>query len=348
MKKPLKVLLSVVLGIALVVVAFFSYIHLSNSEVDRQLRLSGFIVHALVDLDSEESLIAASIASMSATHELRHDSVVTTEERFIRTRDGNDLRVLIFRPTNPRPNATGLLWIHGGGYAVGSPDQEFITARRFIETANVVVVSPAYTLSGIAPFPAAFNDCFDTLVWMKENAEELGINPNQLFVGGVSAGGGLAAAVVLHARDSGLVNVAFQMPLYPMINPRMDTPSAIGNESLIWNSRRNLIAWRLYLGDLFGTNHIPTHAAVALETDFSNLPPAFTFIGDLDPFYDDIIGWVNNMRIDGVRVEFHRFRGAYHGFEVIVPNAGISRVAIEKKLAAFKYATEHFFAYQTP
>jgi len=346
MKKLLKALLCLGGTVAILGLGVLAFIHLPNLDVDPQLRFRGVVVDLLQDMDSMEALRAGSVSSMEVRRELVADETLVTEERIIQTRDGNDLRILIFSPTNPEPDATGVLWIHGGGYALGSPEQELPTARGFIEIANAVVVVPAYTLSGVSPFPAAFYDSYDTLLWMKENAEDLGINPDQLFVGGVSAGGGLAAAVTLHARDTGDVNVAFQMPLYPMINPRMNTLAAIGNESLIWNSDRNRNAWELYLGDLYGTNHIPTHAAVGLETDFSDLPPAFTFIGDLDPFYDDIIGWVNNMRQDGVDVEFHRFPRAFHGFEVIAPDADISRQATQLKLQAFLYATENYFAPQ--
>jgi len=338
MKKSVKFILAIPSAIVLLLLLALSYIHLTNLEVDRQLRLRGFITDRFMDMD-----IAA---GGNGGFTLRACDIVITEERFIETRDGRQMRVLVFRPASRQPNATGFLWIHGGGFRVGAPDLEFDIARQFIQTANTVVVSPQYRLSPQAPFPAAFNDVYDTLLWMKNNASYLGVNPEQLFVGGGSAGGGLAASVALYARDSGDVNIAFLMPLYPMINDMMNTPSAIGNTALVWNSRRNYEAWKLYLGDLFLSRHVPTHAAPARETDFSNLPPTYTFVGDLDPFFCDTIAFVNNLRADGVWVQFDIYRGAFHGFDIIAPNARISREAIGRTLEVFRYATENFFVAQ--
>lgn len=229
---------------------------------------------------------------------------------------------------------------------MNGPESEFNRAKAFINTANTVVVSPDYTLSVEAPYPGALNDSYDTLVWMKENASEIGMNPNQVFVGGGSAGGGLAAATTLYARDHKEINVAFQMPLYPMINDKMDTPSAVNNHGFLWDSERNRIAWREYLGDLYMTDNVPKYAAPTRETDFSNLPPTFTFVGTLDPFYDDTINYVNRLKEDGVKVEFHEIEGAYHGFDNVVPKATISKEAQKKMLEAFKFATENYYAKQ--
>ena len=106
--------------------------------------------------------------------------------------------------------------------------------------------SPGYRLSPLAPYPAALDDCFTALQYLKQHAASFGVRSDQLMVGGESAGGGLCAAVCIRARDEGAVNVAFQMPLYPMLDDR-DTASSRDNHGRVWNTRRNHLAWRLYL-----------------------------------------------------------------------------------------------------
>mgnify|MGYP001125490301 CR=1 FL=1 len=124
---------------------------------------------------------------------------------------------------------------------------------------------------------------------MKAHAQELGIRDDQIMVGGDSAGGGLAAALTLYARDQQDVAIAFQMPIYPMLDDRMETESAQNNDMPVWNSKSNALAWRLYLAGLFGTDHVPPYAAPARADRYEDLPPTVTFVGDLEPFRDETI-----------------------------------------------------------
>lgn len=151
----------------------------------------------------------------------------------------------------------------------------------------------AHTLAAKAPYPAALEDCYLVLKWMKENAQELGINPNQLFVGGDSAGGGLTAAVCLYARDKGEVNIAYQMPLYPMLDDRMITASSQNNDAPVRNTASNEAAWALYLD---GIEEVPIYAAPSRADNLRNLPPACTYVGTIEPFHDETVDLVNRLR----------------------------------------------------
>ena len=166
------------------------------------------------------------------------------------------LRICVYSPFERKKKATGILWIHGGGYGLGVPEQDEAFIRRFVLTYNCVVVSPDYCLSTIAPYPAALEDCYTALMWLKENAALYDICPNQLMVGGDSAGGGLTAALTIYARDKREVAIAFQMPLYPMLDDRMITKSSQNNDAPVWNTKSNENAWKLYLGSLYGTEDI--------------------------------------------------------------------------------------------
>jgi acetyl esterase/lipase len=240
-------------------------------------------------------------------------------------------------------NVPGILWIHGGGYAIGAPEQGAGFYKRFINERNCVIVAPDYRLSIDAPYPAALEDCYEALLWMKANAKKLGIRENQLMAGGDSAGGGLTAALTLYARDKGEIKIAFQMPLYPMLDDRMTSESARENNAPVWNSDSNKWAWKLYLGELY-MKDVPAYAAAARATDYSKLPPTVTFVGDLEPFRDETIEYVENLRKAGVKVDFEIFKGCYHAFESLSPKAEISKKAISFFMKSFKYAVDNYFA----
>ena len=191
---------------------------------------------------------------------------------------------LILSPRTAPADATGVLWIHGGGYIAGMKEMVHMSrAVDLVKKFGAVVLSPGYRLALLSPYPAALDDCYAALIYLKENAAALGVRSDQLMVGGESAGGGLCAAVCIRARDSGEVSVAFQMPLYPMLDDR-DTESSRDNHGRVWNTRRNHLAWRLYLRGIDHAQLTPYAAPARLE-DFSGLPPAYSFVGDGEPFY---------------------------------------------------------------
>jgi acetyl esterase/lipase len=271
---------------------------------------------------------------------------IETAQRWGTRRDGSPLRLLLVRPAVPRDGATGVLWIHGGGYATGTPEQSRATARRLVAATNCVVVLPEYRLSTEAPYPAALDDCHDALMWLRDHAVELGVAEDQLVVGGESAGGGLTAALGLLARDRGEVAIAFQVPIYPMIDDR-PTASSRDNHTPVWNTATNDAAWDLYLGDLRGGD-VPAYAAPARATDLAGLPPTLTFVGDIEPFHDEVVDHVARLRAAGVPVTSHVYPGAFHGFDLVAPAAPISRRARAFLLDGFRDFTATHRAPQPP
>lgn len=270
------------------------------------------------------------------------------EQRWVDSLDeGVRVRVRTYRRPG-RPTGTGLpgvLFLHGGGYVFGSPEQFGSVYSMLLETRACVVVAPDYRKSFEAPFPAALNDCYGSLLWLKAHAAELGVRDDQLLVVGMSAGGGLTAAVSLLARDRGDVRIAHQLPLYPMIDHRMVTASSRDNDAPVWGSRHNRIAWDLYLGPL-ARGDVPKYASPALETDFAGLPPTTTFVGELDPFRDETVAYAEGLRAANVPVELRRYAGCYHGFDMIRPGAKVSRDANQFVRDRFASAVDHDFAKQ--
>ena len=249
--------------------------------------------------------------------------------------DGTEMRLLVMKPPAGMETGPAILWIHGGGYALGAPEGGAARCRRMILETGAVIVSPDYTLSPEKPYPAALDDCYLTLLWLRDHAEILGSSSDRLMVAGESAGGGLAAAVTLMARDRKDVNIAFQIPLFPMLDDR-DTDSSRDNHAPLWNTRSNHAAWKLYLGPLHGSHDVPCTAAPARTTDFAGLPPALTFVGDLDPFYNETVTYFRNLEQAGIPAQCRVYRGCYHGFDVVHPDASISRQAMEEFIQSFK------------
>lgn len=244
-------------------------------------------------------------------------------------------------------SAPGLLWMHGGGYGLGIPEIDEGAFRELIRETGCVIVAPDYRLSVEAPYPAALEDCYTALLWLKNHAASLGVRDNQLMVGGFSAGGGLAAALAIYARDKGEVSIAFQMPIYPMLDDRMITGSSRENDAPVWNTRSNETGWRLYLSSLYDTDEVPAYAAPARLLDFRGLPPAFTFVGSVEPFFDETVEYMERLKAAGVPVNYKVFDGCFHAFDTV---AKTSAPAIEaKKIMTdhLRYATEHYFAEQT-
>ena len=178
---------------------------------------------------------------------------------------------------------------------------------------------------------------------MKNNAEELGINRSQLFVGGSGAGGGLTAALCLRARDVRDVNIAFQMPISPMLDDRMESESARDNNAPVWDSRKNRAAWDLYLQDM--NEEIPVYAAPGREEDVHGLPAACSIVGDLEPVKDETVLYFTRMKKAGIPVSLRVYHGCFHNFENTAVNSNVALNAHRYLVDSFRYAQHHYFAH---
>lgn len=256
-----------------------------------------------------------------------------------------NIPALLLSPRTAPVEATGVLWLHGGGYAVGMKEMVHMSrAVGLVKHFGAVVLAPGYRLSLQSPYPAAMDDCYAALLYLKEHAAALGVRSDQIMVGGESAGGGLCAAVCIRARDTGEVNVAFQMPLYPMLDDR-DTETSRENHGRVWNTRRNHLAWRLYLR---GTDRaqLSPYAAPARLTDFSGLPPAYSFVADEEPFYAETVRYFDRLRAAGVPAELDIYHTNMHAFDMMRPRDAQSVAAAEAFERQFADARARYFAPQ--
>ena len=210
----------------------------------------------------------------------------------------------------PRP---AVLYIHGGGMIVGSPQLEAFGTARIARNLGVVAVSPDYRLAPEHPFPAALDDCMATLRWMLGNADELGIDPARIAVMGGSAGGGLSAAVAQRSHDEGIALRA-QVLMYPMIDDRtVLRTDHDGRGTFVWTQSSNRFGWTSYLGREPRLADAPEYAAPARRVDLTGLAPAWVGVGELDLFYEEDVAYAHRLEAAGVHCELFTVPGMYHG-----------------------------------
>jgi acetyl esterase/lipase len=265
---------------------------------------------------------------------------VVKEDRSVPGPEGaSEVPVRVYRPIGSSGALPGVLWIHGGGYVHGSVEEDDLVCQHVAEEVGCVVVSVEYRLAPEYPFPAPMEDCYAALEWMAGNAPTLGVDPDRIAITGPSAGGGLTAGLALLARDRGEVSVAFQAPIYPMIDDRNSPPSSRENaSSRIWSRKYNEKGWRAYVGERAGSEDTSPYAAASRATDLSGLPRAYIAVGTLDVFLDEDIEYARRLMEAGVPTELHVSPGLFHGSDIFWPTVASSRRFIADRDAALKRA----------
>jgi acetyl esterase/lipase len=264
----------------------------------------------------------APVSQMLAGLEVPPNPNVRSEDRMVPGPEGApDIMVRIYRPVDATGTLPGIYFIHGGGMILGNVEGEDPVASAICENVDAVVVSVEYRLAPEDPHPAPVEDCYAGLVWMAAHAAELGFDPERLAVYGGSAGGGLTIATVMLARDRGGPPIKFQMPIYPMIDDRNETPSCHEITDIgLWDRAGNIEAWKWYLGD----GKADQYAAPARAEDLSGLPPTFIDVGTVDLFRDEDIAFAQRLMQAGVPTELHVNPGAYHAAEVFAPQSPLA------------------------
>jgi acetyl esterase/lipase len=232
----------------------------------------------------------------------------------------------------PRP---GLLWIHGGGYVLGAAAQDDLLCVELVRRVGVVVAAVDYRLAPHHPFPVPLEDCFDALTWLSDQPY---VDVSRIAVGGASAGGGLAAAVALLARERG-VPLTFQLLSYPMLDDRTSLRTDVDEQHFrLWNNKANAFGWRSYTGREPGAADMPRFAVPARETDLSGLAPGWIGVGDCDLFHDEDLAYAERLRAAGVKCDTEVVAGAFHGFDSVAPKSSVTRAFRDAQVAALAAA----------
>lgn len=238
-----------------------------------------------------------------------------------------------------RPGAPALVWLHGGGYTMGTLGMDDQRCSEFALETGMLVVSVDYRLAPEHPYPAALEDGYAALAGLHARARDLGVDPARIAIGGASAGGGLAAALAQVAHDRQAVRPVFQLLIYPMLDDRTgqsDDPDDARRR--VWGASDNRFGWAAYLGQDADRSNPPAYASAARRADLSGLPPAWIGVGALDLFHDEDLAYAEHLRACGVACETVVVPGAYHGFDVIAPKAGVVIGFKRDQVAALRHA----------
>ena len=247
------------------------------------------------------------------------------------------IRLLVYSANRSGLARPAYLYLHGGGFYMGSPDMADAQSRTLAETLDCVVVAVDYRLAPETSYPGNIEDCYAALSWMYRNADELGIDSSRIAVGGESAGGGLAAALALLARDRGEYSLIHQQLIYPMLDDRSPAEPHPYTGEFGWTSERNRFAWHCLLGHEPGGEGVSPYAAAARADRLNGLPPTFIGVGALDLLVEENLDYARRLMRAGVAVELHIYPGAFHGSDVAA-KARVSRMHSRDQLAALRTA----------
>ena len=235
--------------------------------------------------------------------------------------EGGPLEVYWYDPAPGTRGRAALLHIHGGGMVIGSARSMQQAPLGMAAALGIPVASVEYRLAPDHPFPAPQNDCYAALTWLAANADALGVDPARIGITGESAGGGLAAATALMARDLGGPALAAQFLTYPMLDHRTGSDDCpYGNPAtgeFVWTRAHNRFGWEALRGDYAAEDAHKGWFSPALAEDLSGLPPTWIGTGSLDLFLDEDLDYALRLVKAGVPVELHSYPGAIHAFNAI-------------------------------
>jgi acetyl esterase/lipase len=286
------------------------------------------------DLDLTRIFLNETRASLNAALPVI-DTVVSKDYQLSTSDNSDDFLIRVYAPIKQSEPLPALLWIHGGGYVMGSVSQDDYLVRSLVAAVGCMMVSVEYRLAPEHPFPAPLDDCYCALKWLAANTETLNVDPQRIAIGGASAGGGLAAALALMARDKAEVDVVFQFLLCPMIDDSNSTESSYQlTDPRVWNRHNNLKGWAAYLNG----DESSIYAAATRAEDLAGLPPVYIAVGTVDMFVDENREYASRLQDACVNTQLEIFDGGFHGFEFFVPEAAISQRALATHHQALKQA----------
>lgn len=276
-------------------------------------------------------------AIMSVSRAPKAPPDILVENRTITGEDGRKIRVRLYQPRTSHASTPALLWLHGGGYVMGTPEMEDGRCLAYVQELGLTVVSVAYRCAPQHPFPAALDDSYAALKWVQNHTAELNIDPARIAIGGTSAGGGLAAALAQLVHDRQEMPLVGQLLIYPMLDDRtVIRTDRAENDYVVWNQKSNRFGWEAYLAQPCGAEDVPAYAVPARREVLAGLPPAWIGVGTADLFYDEDMAYAERLQVAGVACTTTVVAGAFHGFDAMAPQLPLIQTFQQAQVAALR------------
>ncbi len=285
------------------------------------------------DWKSRRAAVDELITSLTAAWPAPAD--VTVTELTAPAADGSTIPMRLYRKEGESPGSL-VVYIHGGGMFLCSIDTHDPICRRYTAASGVPLLSVDFRFAPEHPHPTSVEDCYAALQWAHAAAAELGVDPDRIAIMGDSAGGGMAAAVALMARDRGGPPLKGQVLIYPMLDDRTTVPDPEIAPLAMWSTDDNITGWGCLLGDAAGGDDVPSYAAPAREQDLSGLPPAYIEVGQLDIFRAEDLDYAERLSAAGVGVELHVHPAVPHAFEVFAPDSAVAQRAMADRVRVLR------------
>lgn len=294
---------------------------------------SGFTPPAVGDVAGRRAMWEPIIGAASTAQPMPAD--VTTSEHYATAEDGAQIKMRWYITDGATPGPA-VLFFHGGGYIFGHIDLFDGPVSRYVSASGVPMLSVEYRRAPEHPYPTPLEDAYAALRWLNEHASELGVDPERVGVMGDSAGGGMAAALTILARERGGPKIARQILLMPMLDDRTRTPDPHIAPYALWSYDDSATAWPALLGETAGGPDVPVTAAPARLEDATGLPPAYIEVGQIDVFRDEDLAYATKLSRGGVAVEFHLHPGVPHEFDSIAFESDVARRAFADRVRVLK------------
>ena len=268
---------------------------------------------------------------------VKSDKQITVKKQKIQSKDGSFFKTLLIEPKGCENNLPCMVYMAGGGFAFKPAPSHYRLIKEYSLKVNCKVLLTYYRLAPKYKFPLAVEDCYSAYEWVVNNAEELGIEKNRIAVGGDSAGGNLATACALTARDNGLQMPCFQMLVYPVVDAEMRTESMKNYvDTPVWNAKLNQRMWTYYLASEQDRNN--PYASLMRAKSFSEMPTTYLEVAEFDPLRDEGVIYAKALEKDGVSVTFYETKGTIHGFDFISKSEIVEK-AVEERV---RFMRENF------
>jgi len=297
-------------------------------DIDRELRKTALLKVPGNIRIIQFSNIFLSLASCRSDNKVRVSKYRTPGYR------GAELETLVIEPKRSEGRMPCIVFFHGGAFMLRASNAHYKIAKMYAERLPCKVIYTNYRLAPKFRFPVPAEDCFHTYKWVLDNTDMLNIDPGKIVIGGDSAGGNLALAVTLMARDREIPLPSAELLIYPATDRRMITETMQKYvDTPVWDANLTKMMWTAYLG---GQEPEKVEYASPIEAEsFEGLPPTYIEVAEFDCLHDEGISLYNKLREQGIDCEIHEIPGSCHGFETAL-KSNMLRECMDRRISWLK------------